>query len=352
MELIKKNKIKKLRINSPMLYTYTILGAVFSTIDEKDLPWFYSNFVQIRYSFDWKMLIFDNHINLFQDCPIFSTQYLLFDANYEKRHTFKDTIINILNNNYYIYLFLDWYYIVPSISKKHFAHTTLISGYDLKKNIFTISDNFDNGKFVSLEIDIITVEKAFHSAWGSSVGNVKDNDNSSSFNYLKSFTLFRYLNDVHMEFNKNEFYKQLREYLNSTPFSLFDDGQKYYYGIDSYKAIKESFNGKGNIKIGVRDFHLLYEHKYIMKERIKYMINKKIILDSSLLDDAEVVCNEFLIIRNLYLKFTLSDVSESNIMKKQLLSKLSYSLSKEYNFLIKLLKDFENQNIFFNSAAK
>ncbi len=345
MQVTLNDKAKKLKLNTPMLYTYTIMGAVFSTIEEKDLPWFYSNFIQIRYSFDWNMFIFDNHMNLLQDCPIFKTQYLMFDSNYEKSHSFKDTIINIINNNYYIYLYLDWYYIIPEYCKKHFAHTTLISGYDLEKNILVVSDNYEHGKFTSLEIDLDTVEKAFHSAWNASVGNVKDNDNSRSFEYIKAFTLFQYIDDVNLNFSKNDFYIQLFNYINSIPFSLFDDGNKYYYGLNSYRAIKEYFDGNKSIKIGIRDFHLIYEHKYFMKERIKYMLDKHILEDMNLLEEIDEIKNYFLNLRNLFLKSSLLDNNKKNNANVRILNKLNIAVSKEQIFLQKLLNDFVRHNL-------
>lgn len=338
------NKSKRLKLNDPMLYTHTIIGTVFSLLEEENLSWVYNNFAQIRYCFDWKMFIFEDHINLFENCPCLKKQYFMIKDEKEEGK-FIDMLINIIDQEYYIYLYLDRLYIVPELCNTHFAHTTLISGYDKEKQVFYVSDNYNNGKFQTIEVDFYVVEKAFYAAKECSTGNTKDNDKSEEFSYLRSICVFKYVNGINVKFDKKEFIRQLEEYITSKESNLFNDSNKSYYGYDSYRAIREFCEGNKEILIGKRDFHLLYEHKYLMRKRIEYFLEKNIIKNHELLDQAIEIQNSFHIIRNLYLKIKimLADDNDDKVLREQItnkiLSKIDASLKKEKAFIEVLIEE-------------
>lgn len=294
---------KVLILKKPMIYGYTILGTIFSIIEDKDLPWIYSNFIQIMYHDDWQMFIFEEQIDLLPKCPFLKIEYLTFDKNSNKNESFVETLINIINNNYYIYLFLDWKYIIPNIAKNNFAHSTLISGYDIKRRIFYLSDNYENGKFITLEIDMNTVEEAFYSAWLSSVGNKNDNNTFVEFSYLKTIIAFKYDKNLITRFDLISFIEQLNCFINSDSIYLFGEKNSKYHGYLSYNLIINDLLNENKLCLGTKNFHLLYEHKYLMLRRIEYMVQNNVISSSNnYIETAKDICNEFLIIRNLFIK--------------------------------------------------
>lgn len=168
----------QLPMNKPEIYCYTIYGFLFSIVQEKDMPWIYSNFIQIMYHEDWQMPVFEDHLNILQDCPFIQSYILNFKGNDDD---YIKTIINAIDNDYYCYLFLDWYYINDNYHGDHFAHSAIITGYNTLDKSFTIYDNFDNGKFIKKVVSFENTAKAFFSSKNSSTGNKNDNDQSDVF---------------------------------------------------------------------------------------------------------------------------------------------------------------------------
>ena len=195
----------QLPMHKPEIYCYTIYGFLFSVAREKDMPWIYSNFIQIMYHDDWRMPIFEDHINLLQDCPFIQSYILNFKGDTED---FIETIINAINNNYYCYLFLDWYYINDTYYGDHFAHSAIVTGYDTANKTFTVYDNFNNGKFVKKKISFENTAKAFYSSKTASTGNKEDNDQSDAFSYLCDITFLKYNEHVYTKLDYSGDFKE------------------------------------------------------------------------------------------------------------------------------------------------
>lgn len=340
-DLTNDDYTKKLKLHTPMICCYTVLGTLFSIIEHKDMSWIYSNLTQIMYHDDWKMFIFEDQSNLWDNCPFIQTEYITFDDNQQFKLSFIDTIIYIIDNCRYAFLFLDWKYIIPNTIKHSLAHTTLISGYNKSRNVFYLSDNYVNGKFVTLEIDMLIVEKAFYSAWNASVGNKNDNDGSSNFAYLKSIMAFKYDETTFTEFDKHGFIDQLKNFINSDSIYIFGKKSSEYYGYLSYNLIVDDLCKKKQLDIGTKSFHLLYEHKYLMQKRLEYMVNRKIILPShNFIDRTAELSNDFLMIRNLYIKSQLVDEARRVNIILDICKKIELSKEKEkilYEELIEAL---------------
>lgn len=330
MEITNHQVIKSLKLNKPMIYCYTVLGTVFSIIEDKDMPWIYSNLTQIMYHDDWKMFIFEDQNNILDRCPFAKIEYILFDKNRQPCWSFIDTLVYIIDNDYYAFLFLNWNYIVPNIVKHNLAHTTLISGYNKSRNVFYLSDNYDSGRFVTLEVDMYTVEKAFYSAWTSSVGNRNDNDSSANFTYLKSITAFKYDEKVFTEFDRQGFVNQLKSFIYSDSIYIFGEKDSKHHGYSSYDLIIEDLLGKNQLELGTKNFHLLYEHKYLMLKRIEYLESKRIISSShNYIEKVIELNNDFLTIRNLHIKSQLIDKSRKASVILDICKKIELSKEKE-----------------------
>lgn len=140
-------------------------------------------------------------------------------------------------------------------------------------------------------------------AMGQFIKNYNDNDNLQSFSYLKCITAFKYCKYVHSTLDIESLIYQLECFLSSKSTTLFSKKGSYQYGNLSYKLITDKLTNKSDLNISLKDFHLIYEHKYIMKERIEYMVNKKYIPSNCLLvKRSKLLCEEFLAIRNIYIK--------------------------------------------------
>lgn len=334
--------IKRLRLDPPLLYGHTVLGTVFSIIKPKDLPWIYSHFSQVMYHNEWQMIIFEEQIRLLEMCPFLQTHYIYYDEALYTCSSFSDMIMYLIDNDYYVYLFLDNKYIFPDRFKQNFAHTTLISGFDKIKNVFYLSDNYNMGKFTTIEVNMETVEKAFYSAWTAPVGNEDDNDTSRDMTYLKGFYYFKYNEDVVFKFDSLNFTKQLRSYLDCTSIFMFGYKSTISYGCSIYELTIKHLANKNNIILGIKDFHLLYEHKLLMIKRLEYIINQNIILcDENYVNRANEICNELLIIRNLFIKQMISNSNEKERLIIDICNRLNNVNQKEKKLLGEVLFKIE-----------
>lgn len=298
---------KRLRISEPMLHSYTVLGAIFSIAESKDMPYFYNEFVQLKYHEDWGMYIFDAHQDLLEMCPFLGTEHYTFndDVGYEE---IINQIVKFLERDYYVYIFLDWHYLIPKEIHYNFAHTALISGYDIEKGVFWVSDNLDNGRFVTIEVEMKVVAKAFKSAWSASVGNAYDNDGSSHFSYLKDVTVFRYRNEVQINFDKSILVSEIKSYLYSLDNNLLHPSNTELCGMNSYSVLMKSFDDSEDYKVSRKDYHMLYEHKLLMYKRIEFLYKNNYIIDNCMLvEQAQKIKEGFMIARNLSMKKTMVD---------------------------------------------
>lgn len=306
---------KQLPMHNPEIYCYTIYGFLFSVVQDKDIPWIYSNFIQVMYHEDWQMPVFEDHLNILQDCPFIQSYILNFEGNDEK---FIKTIINAINNNYYCYLFLDWYYINDSYHGDHFAHSAIVTGYNTLNKSFTIYDNFDNGKFIKKDVSFEDTAKAFFSSKTASTGNKDDNDQSNAFSYLSDITFMKYNNCVYTKLDYQNIVFQIESYLKSenTIINLIDNTSTY--GLNVYKTMIEKLNDTDFSML--RDFHLIYEHKYLMYKRLENILEKGKYDD--LIKEYSNFLHEFLILRNLYIKSKIGKMDKKQIekIKNKLLS--------------------------------
>jgi len=331
---------KLLKLHDPSIYCYTICGMIFAIAEEKDFPWLFSNYTQIMYHRDWQMFIFEDQYKGIDRYPFIEVDSVKMDDNLGV--PFCDAVMSCLDRDYYVYLFLDRKVLFPETAKRHLAHTTLISGYDLEKKVFYLSDNYDDGRFVTLEIDMDTVREAFSSAWTASVGNVEDNDNSAAFDYLRYVTLCKYHEHVSTDFDKREFCRQLRALLNSESIFLFSTNASKYYGLASYDLLIDALRGSGEIALKRKNFHLLYEHKLLMKLRIAYLTEHGILpADQGYAEKAAGISDAFLSIRGLYMKSRLTEGAVREKHVEKLCKKISDAREAERAFYTAVLNELE-----------
>lgn len=301
---------KYLPMNEPKLYCYTIYGFLFSVAKKKDMPWIYSNFIQLMYHDDWRMPIFEDHINMFPECPFVQNTILNFTGDVEK---FIRTVINAIDNNYYCHLFLDWYYVNDSYHGDHFAHTSIISGYDRVNSCFTVYDNFDNGRFVKKAIPFDVAANAFFASRTASTGNADDNNPSNAFSYLSDITFIKYNECVYTKIDYNRIVYLLESYLDCENIIFALDDKSSVYGLDVYDRIDKELEimPKGHQK----DLHLIYEHKLLMLMRIEAILDAN--SDNELIEEYRHFSQEFLILRNLYIKFCIQNSVSKQIYRVQ-----------------------------------
>ncbi len=117
--------------------------------------------------------------------------------------------------------------------------------------------------------------------------------------------------------------------------------QDYYYGMGCYNIFFSMLdNIKDNQQLPHRwrqISHLMYEHKKIMGIRIKYLKEKKYLINSDVYGNAyNVIGEKMLVARNLLMKYSLNN-------NKLILDRVKYNLisvmNMEKDIIPKLIND-------------
>lgn len=301
----------------PKLNTFNVYAALFSIIakDESYLPWYYSNFISLGINTCDDTLYFTDHFTFFEygdglsSCPwleVYKPPHKTI--YYEYIFRIKDTLIGYLNQNKYVWLYLDQFYIPQSNSyqKIHKEHSILVYGYDDEANIFYIADNLDNGKFIKTMISYQQLIEAWES------------DICEHFRRL-----FRVINFKEGEYKLNTTHlkNQIEGYLSSNiinngvywdqnpidgPHAYAQNIKYWIFGHEVYsymrQLIKQVKETKDTKNLDIRIPHLLWEHKKCMVERINYL-NLRVY---DFYSDYEKIVNSSLNIRNLTIKYNMT----------------------------------------------
>ena len=145
---------------------------------------------------------------------------------------------------------------------------------------------------------------------------------------LVKVNLREYLNSVD---SKNHF-RMMRNRFNDTTFGI-----KVY---DRVLAQIEKQLHKDEPDFDIRALHVMYDHKVLMYERIKYLMNNGFLkYNQTTLDEYETVVTNMLTARNLLLKISITgDIEASSRFKTY----LDAAKEKEIGILFKVLAELED----------
>ncbi|WP_139209369.1 hypothetical protein [Paenibacillus sp. OK003] len=328
----------------PQLSTYNVYAALFSIIAKNDdyLPWLYSNFISIGINTCDDTIYFTDHFSFFEygrgytSCPWLEVEKPAHKLIYSfYKSNIKDALLSYLNQDKYVWLYLDQYYIPQSENhlKKHRDHSVLVYGYDDEQKLFHLADNLDGGKFAKVTI---TYEQLVN-AW--------ENDICEHF---RRFFIVLNRKDASYDFDICKVKKQIENYLSSRcidegffwnqiavdgPHAYVQHKDYWIFGQDVYRYVQQQINkiktSKIDTDLDIRVFHLLWEHKICMLERMKFIVNNE-----DLCNEYEVVSHVSLVIRNLVIKY---NISKNNRLLDDINNKLEEVVQLEKNVLVKLI---------------
>lgn len=271
--------ITKLPVSTPLLSGYSFYGSIFSilaTEGENYHPWLFSRFAQlIATSLEYNDGLYINidepqwfpQTNNF--CP-FIEMDMLSKKLFNKQNDIINSIIDAINNEYYVYMVVEQYYIPGSFGYQTFSfhHDIMIYGYDNEKQLLYFADNL-KGKYQFSECHFTQFIEAYNdtdpkkdSRLNSKVCLFKKRKATVEFDPLWLVdNLNGYLTGVHPEKRSSQWHHTFRGWAK---------------GLDIYKNVKYylSLLKQGKIQFDIRGFFAIYEHKKIMVKRIEYMIGK------------------------------------------------------------------------------
>lgn len=265
-----------------MMYSYH-LAVTFSHIAA--WPWFYTNYVQLQC--DPEQLELTDLLD-FSTMPKGEVHFTegtslynpwLSDSEQIDEETFRSGhisayVINKIDNNSYVETFVDEFYISSFFNGgvSHFGHRLLVFGYDESRCEFDIIGFDKNSQYRKLKCSFDELDLAFREA------SPQRQDRTKLWNLSKE-------NEIVVDFDRERFLGVLNEYLSSSN-SLLDPNLRgdlksettLWYGLKTYDFLKEyivrSVERKAvNPRLGLdfRGFHMLWEHKKCMLNRLKWL---------------------------------------------------------------------------------
>lgn len=251
-----------------------------------------------------------------------------------------DFIISNIDRGYYLNIYINTSFI--SVYHRKSLHPIFVYGYDSEKSIFYVADFFDNGKYSFSECRYCEMENAVKNynlslqSWdgidnqNSLISLVKINNHFShsfSVDRLKT-SLLEYLN---VSNKMKAIFAETNRFTEETAYRKF--GNLHYDNLQQYicKCIE-----LGVIINNFRVFHVFYDHKIALSQRIKYLVEQGYDCEF-LIPKIDDLVSKALIIRNVIIK----EAIRQSVNLQKLIPLLDSMKVEESNILFELIKIIE-----------
>lgn len=287
-----------------LLKFYIPLMITFKQSDEVE-EWFHHSFIltktKIHKSKSWTIV---NDYNPY----VSRVRCLGLSAKILKKNTVMKLLKNLINNNYYISLNLDFFYLKNSFAfqKLHFNHQILLYGYDDEKERIYLCGYCFGSKIRCIEIDTNSFLNSFFSCNHNNVWVYKRRKKKK------------------INFNMKSFYLGIKSYATSTyPLIYqirtknFSFSNKERYGIDVHielktKLINDINDEKSDIKLRI---YCYMEMAQCMVIRLDYIRKNKLLKDiDKIIYGFNELKKKYDIMLRLYMKYMITN--DKNILCK------------------------------------
>ena len=231
-----------------------------------------------------------------------------------------DTVISNLENNKYMTLFVDEFYLSNTMftNQIHYPSEILIYGYDSEKKT-VLSMNFDITNTVS---KVVYSYDEIINAFDALIHKRESYDDFPVWIELYAMRCISVEEKARLNTaTKEDLILLIEEYISSKQLTeklryevVAERGETAVFGFDSQKeiikALKDMINGDDYIDY--RHLHLLFEHKRIMLDRISYVLAESETDGDYIISEYKKIYNNIALARMIYLK-GLAQKKASNI---------------------------------------
>lgn len=311
-----ENIMKKILYKSdPIMSSYSTLGNITSVLNGLVPlePWLYNHFIQLSIE---KIFRFSYQKIMYHDCP-FIKAYSIPKVYISNIITFLE---NSINENYYAFFLVDRFYLqsYKEYHKEHVIHEIFIYGYDKERKEFYTSDNSTCQKYMNKLVKYDDLDMAYYVV-------------GKNFMYLSEVLIDYTVPQINMDLIRGS----VGEYIDSKCcYGEIGFSNNYSYGVDVYNHFVRIMNE--NNEYERKNFvylHLFWEHKKLMLDRIKYLVNNAYInCDNRQLESYEDITRKFLFLRNLQIRYALCE-------NASIISELTNRLPGLVTNEIKILQD-------------
>lgn len=333
---------KVLPFSFPIITSYPAVTYVLSVIEhdiENTAPWLCNHYIQLV-SFLGKEEerqfygSFSEELTFYHTPIQYSCPYIYVEVVNRYTNNITDSIVinyikNMIDNGYYVEIFVDHFYLSVSnaYQQYHKQHPIFIYGYD--DYTFYAADFF-RGPFSSEKINFHEFLDAYS----------KDDETHAPFIHqcfrMSKYHPYDYKLDLELIKTSTKDYldgcDSFKRYLHFYEFRYM----KLYFGLNYYNALTEHLYSN-NQTLDPRMFHVLYDHKVIMKFRIDYLYKNDMISNSNyqeLIEAVDYVGEKANILRNQVLKY---NISKQETMIPKIENNLNKLASDDKDFMRKFL---------------
>ncbi|WP_281887236.1 hypothetical protein [Paenibacillus sp. YYML68] len=268
--------------------------------------WLYSNFVQLECEIQYPVkgdvgFNFLHNKHIYFNCP--HLDYLRMSSTYVKHFNrgIVPFLIESVQQGYYPNVFLNHFYcpFEPSYQKYHYWAAFLVYGFNETERIFHIL-GYADGHYSAKTISFSDVELAF-----------EYNDDSPV--YKTMIKLFKYVPHVKDELDLPYIRRSLESYMASDgtiyPSRSAASCEPLVVGLECYNIVKQYLEKMldRTKKVDVRPIHLLWEHKKLWVERLRYFQQQGIEISETSTMEMESLEKRMLTTRNLMIKLRITN---------------------------------------------
>lgn len=247
------------------------VGAILAECGEKD--WLYNCFIQIT---SWDNQFLDFYDFTYKNCPLIEYQRIKGDLINSFDVNIVEFIANALDKGYYVVASVETKY----INEYSFdgVHDLTIFGHEDRESFYT-ADCFKDGYFTKIKVDGETLRRALSGI----------NDSSLWKNHFNgTIDLYSIKKAVSFKIDLDRITESIMDYLKSAPTSRWypqicnwdeAERQKRTFGIECYQTLIKHLNSFGEgveLEGSIKAFHLMWQHKKFMTQRILYMSDNKL----------------------------------------------------------------------------
>lgn len=149
--------------NYPAINCYPEYGAMFSILENKCTDWMLSHLIQIKLDTEvGNLMTFDGHDELFDLCPETESQTMNITDSVGNDNDRIHAITSFLDENQCVFIYVDRFYVegTEEYGRFHYIHKSVVCGYDEEEKVIYLSDNFRDGKFMTVPCGYEAFRKA------------------------------------------------------------------------------------------------------------------------------------------------------------------------------------------------
>ncbi|MWC27647.1 hypothetical protein [Paenibacillus sp. MMS18-CY102] len=329
---------KILPMNYPPVTSWTWHANLLSVITnyEETNDWLYSNYIQLVCE-GGSYIDFFPRATAKQDCPWTYNQIIKRETIELLAKDICSFFIESINMDNYIFGVFEQSFFFKGCDTP-LPHELFIYGYDLEKRLFYVADFTFKDAY---SYETVTFEQLEAAYWG--IGEDRD----YNFDGRGGIELLSFYSKTHYDFDVYFVAESIKEYIHSTntsdKYRMFKNSTPGEYGLNVYTTLGTFLEENPDFR-DYKPLHILFDHKVLMLERIKFMGMHGFLSNSEeIYEQYTAVFENIRNARNLFLKKLFKNSATIN---NRIIEILHIAQNKEKEVLQLLL-----DNLIYKEAA-